>query len=278
MTSSIASDPSFIRPEVRIFFRDIKEHPDDDTPRLIFADWLQEHGDVADAARGEFLRSCVLRHRLSPDDPNHNILKRREGELFTEHRWAWLGPLADQARGWGFERGLIQIEAQAGKLLIPEVSSWARTEAGLWIDALKLPEIYRGTGNRWIVETPVDRLSYSPLLTQLNRLDVSSNANSIGLALVFRALRARRLPCLHQLLLSHNRLTTEQAVSLTRCRDFRRLTLLDLRHNRLDDAAARMLVDSPYLKSLTTLRLGHNRFTAVGIALLRQAFGDRVEL
>jgi uncharacterized protein (TIGR02996 family) len=278
MTPSTSPDPAFIRPEVRIFFRDIKEHPDDDTPRLVFADWLQEHGDPAAAARGEFLRSCVLRHRLSPDDPGYNLLKRREGELFTEYRWAWLGPLADQARSWGFERGLIQIEAQAEKLLTPEVTAWARTEAGLWIDALKLPEIYPGTGNPWIIETPVDRLTYSPLLAQLNRLDVSRNANSIGLELVFRALRARRLPFLRQLFLSHNRLTARQAVSLTRCRDFRRLTLLDLRHNRLDDAAAQMLADSPHLLNVSILRLGHNRFTPDGIALLRQAFGDRVEL
>ncbi len=50
MTSSTSPDPAFNRPEVRIFFRDIKEHPDDDTPRLVFADWLQEHGDAAAAA------------------------------------------------------------------------------------------------------------------------------------------------------------------------------------------------------------------------------------
>jgi uncharacterized protein (TIGR02996 family) len=27
------------------FLRDILEHPDDDTPRLIFADWLEDNGD-----------------------------------------------------------------------------------------------------------------------------------------------------------------------------------------------------------------------------------------
>jgi uncharacterized protein (TIGR02996 family) len=33
------------RPEVLAFLEDIKEHPDDDTPRLVLADWLEDHGD-----------------------------------------------------------------------------------------------------------------------------------------------------------------------------------------------------------------------------------------
>ena len=27
------------------FLADIRDHPDDDTPRLIYADWLEERGD-----------------------------------------------------------------------------------------------------------------------------------------------------------------------------------------------------------------------------------------
>ena len=36
-------------------------HPDDDTPRLIFADWLEEKGD---SARAEFIRVQIDRARL----------------------------------------------------------------------------------------------------------------------------------------------------------------------------------------------------------------------
>jgi uncharacterized protein (TIGR02996 family) len=265
MSSSTSPDPSSIRPEVQNFFRDIKEHPDDDTPRLIFADWLQEHGDPDSAARGEFLRSCVLRHRLSPDDPSNNLLKRREGELFTEHRWAWLGPLADQARNWGFERGLIQIVAQAEKVLIEEVAVWARTEAGLWIDALTLAGV---TTQR------ADQLTYSPLLGHLNRLDLSNNPYQPSFVPLFHE---PCLPYLTELILSHNRLTVGQIACLTVRPHSSRLRILDLRHNRLDDTAAYLLADDPFLKNLCALRLGHNRFSADGIARLRQAFGDRVE-
>jgi uncharacterized protein (TIGR02996 family) len=38
------------------FRADMIEHPDDDAPRLIFADWLEERGGEGDAERAEFIR------------------------------------------------------------------------------------------------------------------------------------------------------------------------------------------------------------------------------
>ena len=93
MAVSTPLDRAPIDPEMRSFFRAIKENPDDDTPRLIFADWLQERGDAAPGLARRISASVCLRHRLSPDDPNYGVLKRREGELFTQNRWNWLGPV-----------------------------------------------------------------------------------------------------------------------------------------------------------------------------------------
>lgn len=267
MTLASPLDDASIEPQVRSFFRTIKENPDDDTPRLIFADWLQERGDIADAARGEYLRLCVLRHRLSPDDPTYSVLKRREGELFTQYRWNWLGPLVDAARRWTFERGMIQIEAQAERLATPEIRTWARTPAALWIDALTLTELTHDC---------ILHLAYSPLLEHLNRLDLSGNIQLTGSQLLFGTLRAQGLPFLTHLALARCRLIQAQIDALAFCRDLPRLRFLDLQRNRLDDTAARLLAESPHLQNLATLRLGRNRFTAEGIALLRQAFGERV--
>jgi uncharacterized protein (TIGR02996 family) len=266
MTSSTSPDSSFIRPEVRIFFRDIKEHPDDDTPRLIFADWLQEHGDAATAARGEFLRLQVLRHRLSQDDPNYHVLKRREGELFTQYRWTWLGPLADQARRWDFEGGMIQITAQAEKMLVPGVAAWARTEAGWWIDALILIDV---------TSAHINHLTDSPLLDHLNVLYLNGNDLQHGLSRLFRS---HRLAFITRLGLALNRLTAIHIACLVQSLSLPRLVYLDLQVNQLNDFAIRILAGAPSLQKLATLRLEHNRFTAEGIALLREAFGDRVHL
>jgi uncharacterized protein (TIGR02996 family) len=68
------------------FLHDILTHPDDDAPRLIYADWLDEHNDP----RGEFIRvQCALAH-LSDDDPRRWPLEQREQELLREHETKWL--------------------------------------------------------------------------------------------------------------------------------------------------------------------------------------------
>jgi uncharacterized protein (TIGR02996 family) len=265
MTLASPLDDASIDPQVRSFFRTIKENPDDDTPRLIFADWLQERGDAAASARGEFLRLNVLRHRLSPDDPHHDALKRREAEIVKQYQWEWLGPLADAAC-WTYRRGMIQLTARAAKILTTEIAGWARSDAALWIDHLALTNVV-------VAHKHVIQLACSPLLDHLNRLDLSNNLlRNISYLLG----QDRVLPFLTELVLSRNRLTFENIACLARRQPFRRLTLLDLAQNRLRNEAARFLAESPHLQNLATLRLGHNRFTAEGIALLRQAFGERV--
>jgi uncharacterized protein (TIGR02996 family) len=44
-------------PEQAAFLADIQANPDDDRPRLVFADWLEDHGDPA---RAEFIRVQAL--------------------------------------------------------------------------------------------------------------------------------------------------------------------------------------------------------------------------
>lgn len=47
-----------LHPEAAAFLRAIAANPDDDTPRLVFADWLEEHGEPE---RAEFVR-CPHNH------------------------------------------------------------------------------------------------------------------------------------------------------------------------------------------------------------------------
>lgn len=43
------------------FLREIIAHPEEDAPRLIYADWLEERGQPGDGERGEFIRiQCEL--------------------------------------------------------------------------------------------------------------------------------------------------------------------------------------------------------------------------
>ena len=53
----------------RAILQDIIEQPDDDTPRLVYADWLDEYGDSADRDRAEFIRTQIALAREPAQDP-----------------------------------------------------------------------------------------------------------------------------------------------------------------------------------------------------------------
>jgi uncharacterized protein (TIGR02996 family) len=55
-------------------------HPDDDAPRLVFADWLEEHGTKVDVARAEFIRVQCELARLPADTK------------YIESEWQMVGP------------------------------------------------------------------------------------------------------------------------------------------------------------------------------------------
>lgn len=118
--------------------------PDDDTPRLVFADWLDEHGDHDRAAlirlQVELARLPVTadlyidpetQERTEGDGPDA-VLRRRQEELLRSvqpvdpeyatgsgcllpARLAWAMPVAlDPAeRGWEFHRGFVDVVACA---------------------------------------------------------------------------------------------------------------------------------------------------------------------
>ena len=100
------------RPEVMAFLADIKANPDDDTPRLILADWLTDHDDP----RGEFIRLQCRLARMETHDAEYKDLFIRSAELRVYHEADWLGaifPLIDHPT---FHRGLLNIKAKADKL------------------------------------------------------------------------------------------------------------------------------------------------------------------
>src|SRR5262249_8485654 len=77
------------------FLEAIAEQPEEDLPRLVYADWLEEYGDEADRSRAEFIRSQCRRAQLSPDDAEIDTLLDREAALLEAHWDAWIGPLRE---------------------------------------------------------------------------------------------------------------------------------------------------------------------------------------
>jgi uncharacterized protein (TIGR02996 family) len=72
------------------FIRAIGDAPDEDAPRLDFADFLQGQGDEA---RAEHIRAEVRLARMAGDDPQRPALEARVAELQYLHKRLWLHAL-----------------------------------------------------------------------------------------------------------------------------------------------------------------------------------------
>ncbi len=95
----------------------ILAHPEDDALRLVYADWLEDQGGQADAARAEFIRVQSELCSLADHDPRRPALEDREHQLLAEHESRWLGDWPRYVPHWRFERGfLTEIETDTGTL------------------------------------------------------------------------------------------------------------------------------------------------------------------
>jgi uncharacterized protein (TIGR02996 family) len=78
------------------FLADVIANPDDDTPRLVFTDWLEENGDPV---RAEFIRLQCRLAQMSQEHSDYEALDKRMRELLEEHRYRFLGPLVGLLEG-----------------------------------------------------------------------------------------------------------------------------------------------------------------------------------
>src|SRR5258708_7901852 len=98
-------------------FRNVCDCPDEDAPRLVYADWLDEHGDPD---RAEFIRVQVARARLPKGDPAYDALWHRDTRLLMAFAGKWRRELETPPglRWGGFVRGFVEsLEMQPGSLL-----------------------------------------------------------------------------------------------------------------------------------------------------------------
>lgn len=93
--------------EREALMRAICESPDDDTPRLVFADWLDEHGEPE---RAEFIRAQIELTRDYLTMPARSRLHKRVLALrrANEKRWGAELPYPGTLWSHGFERGFVE--------------------------------------------------------------------------------------------------------------------------------------------------------------------------
>ncbi len=108
-------------PELEALLRGCKEAPEDDQPRHVLADWLEEHGE---ADRAELVRlqlrlpldeGALGPARFAGPDPDEAEVVGRAWELWRRHRAAWLGPLAEAGLNVRCRRGLLAVRVGMGQ-------------------------------------------------------------------------------------------------------------------------------------------------------------------
>jgi len=123
--------------EQRAFIEAIKAAPDDDAPRLLFADFLEERGDP----RGTLMRDQVYMSKPDIDPKLWAQLNSRVQESIEKNRVEWSEGVPEGARIVGFDRGLLKIETSVKSLadfqgeLSPYVTGVTVSPRGYRLDA-----------------------------------------------------------------------------------------------------------------------------------------------
>jgi uncharacterized protein (TIGR02996 family) len=144
--------------------RVILAEPDEDTPRLVYADWLQENGQTE---RAEFIRAQIEAVRADPFGPKARAATRQATAILEAYRSDWTrhlhGGFAEAPR---FERGFVAHLSVEPKEFVPRADALLDAEP---IQALKLYR-FASTGPPVRFE-PFFEL---PRLKQLRRFELSS--------------------------------------------------------------------------------------------------------
>jgi uncharacterized protein (TIGR02996 family) len=114
------------------FLAAIHDHPDNDGPRLRFANRLEEQGDP----RGEFIRVQCALARLDEDDPRREELERREEQLLRQHGEAWRDS-PPKGVEVDFKRGLPSLHVRAAALGRDQASQWFTAHQS-WVSTMSI--------------------------------------------------------------------------------------------------------------------------------------------
>jgi uncharacterized protein (TIGR02996 family) len=97
------------------FLDAIREEPENLTHRLVYADWLEEHGTTPlDAARAELIRVQIARETADPDGDDYWHLRARERVLLARWNKGLAGELRPLVRRYRFQRGFVEWIEVAG--------------------------------------------------------------------------------------------------------------------------------------------------------------------
>jgi uncharacterized protein (TIGR02996 family) len=277
------------------FLQAIRETPQDDTPRLIYADWLDENGECDRAA---FIRTqCRLAH-LEKSAPVAASLRGLAESLLSKHWKEWVAPLrpllGPKASRHGehlllgsfrpecldrFRRGFIESLALDVERFVAHSATLARhvplLVLGLWgagrdSGAFASVRYLRGVAllrfcdyfEDPLRDTGAKALARSEHLSYLRELHLYGNhLGEDGVTAIAGAPWLEQLETLH---LSNNSATPAACMSLAEAR-MARLRNLYFARNWVGDRGLQALADADWFGQLQILDLHESQIEQAGI-------------
>jgi uncharacterized protein (TIGR02996 family) len=253
----------------------IRENPDEDTPRLVYADWLQENGEEE---RAEFIRlQCQLAAIAHRPENQRAIgqLRARCDRIVGPNRKRWTQALFDVV--W---RDLNRQDREAVK----RARQWQGGTAfkrGFASPALRLHQAVRVMEVEHALE-PLNRISLHstesgrvPALRALARhntlcvysLSLRNCTDEEAKSLAAAPWLAR----VESLLLVEGQLSDAGVTALFQDRPAGRLIRLDLCENRIGDSGAIAIASSPFLAGIQQLHIRNNQIGDIGATALAES-------
>lgn len=253
--------------EREAFLRAIFDAPDDDLPRLVYADWLEERGEEL-AARA--VRLSIEWARSTGEERNrlHAL-----GERFQEEHADLVRALGAVTR-WPFSApyyGMIHVTVR--DLLDADRLRRKSLDNPYWFGSEIM--LMRGHGDRITDSTAFDTIFGLPAFQKVRELHMPGEHVPVTGVVTDESGSVTEAPAYDFRIAPF--ITQAGVQALARCREARRLTLLDLRNHNLGNDALRFLADSPHFKNLKRLEVAEgNNFRGRVWQQLIERFGEDV--
>jgi len=243
----------------------VTANPDDDLARLVYADWIEEHGR---AERAEFIRLQIERDRQAATDPHARGISWREYELLRENEVDWRSEMPPLLReGISYRRGFVYRLRCSIRALIETTREYRLIDP---IECLKVT--VDSVDPEWMAYHP------PPLSLPLAELNIDCPL-SVGPLLITALIRYGPFPRLHKLSIHDQNLGDEGVTNMRLMpTSFPLLRELDLSNCNIGDRGAEELGEYEWTDQLKLLRLTNNQFNPGRVAWLRRRFGQALVL
>lgn len=246
-------------PSTSAFLQAILAAPEQDAPRLVYADWLEERGDP----RGEFIRLQVALEHLPAGSSQRSELDRRARELLAKHEAEWIGDILRNRAVWRFRRGFVEHITMPAVYLLTYAGRIWECEPAVSVNVTDLNQY-------------ASAVALLPQLANLRRLNIGRN--SVGDEALLPFAQSHCVRNLETLCAWGCRLGDESAIALAYSPILSKLRTVDLSKNMVRSRGAVALARSPFFGRIERLRVYHNRIGIDAADELRQRFGQRVML